>query len=207
MREKTRQREEALAKQVLSAAEVVFSENGYSGARVDSIQELSGVNKRIIYKLHGNKEALYTKVLLGVYERLAECERGYMTDELDPVAAIRNIVRVSFGFLYENPTFVRILMWENLNRAGAVPADVLVRLKSPSFDYIREQVRKGQQQGIFRTDIDPDQIVLSINSFSFSYFSNIHTMSIMMDKNMSATDEITARADFVADVIIKYLAK
>ena len=207
MDSKKQQKEEAVKEQILVTAEAEFSEHGYSGARVDAIAMNSGINKRIIYKHFESKELLYTKVLIRVYERLAESEREYMTDCGDPVASIRNIVRVSFRFLNENPSFVRMLLWENLNRAAAVPRDVLVSLKGPSFEYIREQIRKGQRLGIFREDVDVAQIVLSLNYFCFSYFSNMYTMSILMDKNMNVSDEISARAEFVADAIIKYLVK
>ncbi len=207
MNDSSIQKSESVKEKILLTAEQEFSEHGYFGARVDLIAEHSGINKRIIYQHFESKSVLYTKVIIRVYERLALCEREYMTYDLAPVDAIRNVVHTSFRFLQENPTFVRVLMWENLNRANAVPRDTLVKLKQPSFDYIKEQVKRGQSDGVFRSDIDVNQIVLSINSFCFSYFSNIHTMSILMDTDMKGDGEITARADFVADIIIKYLAK
>lgn len=191
---------------ILAAAEAEFSEKGFYGARVDEIAEAADINKRMLYAHFGSKEGLYTKALLSVYERLADCERQFMIEGLDPVASIRNIVHVSFRFLVENPDFVRMLMWENLNRATAIPKDDLVKLKAPTFDYMRRQIRRGVELGIFRSDADEYQIVLSLMSFCFSYFSNIHTMSAIFGKDMSSEEEVHARAEFITDMLIKYLS-
>ena len=191
---------------ILAAAEAEFSEKGFYGARVDEIAEAADINKRMLYAHFGSKEGLYTKALLSVYERLADCERQFMIEGLDPVASIRNIVHVSFRFLVENPDFVRMLMWENLNRATAIPKDDLVKLKAPTFDYMRRQIRRGVELGIFRSDADEYQIVLSLMSFCFSYFSNIHTMSAIFGKDMLSEEEVHARAEFITDMLIKYLS-
>ena len=44
---------------ILTAAEAEFSEIGLYGARVDSIAQRAGVNKRMIYAHFGSKEQLY----------------------------------------------------------------------------------------------------------------------------------------------------
>ena len=59
---------------ILSAARVVFSEKGFSGARIDEMAALSGVNKQRIYAYFGSKEKLYKKVLLDVYAEASENE-------------------------------------------------------------------------------------------------------------------------------------
>ena len=102
------------------------------GARIDEIACLAGVNKRMIYEHFGNKDELYRVVLRGVYSRLAEYEKKYYADDISPIAAIRNIVHVSFSFLETNPTFVRILMWENLCGAKHLENDDVAKIKNPT---------------------------------------------------------------------------
>ena len=190
---------------ILAAAEREFSEKGFFGARVDEIAHSADINKRMIYAHFGSKEGLYSSVLLEVYRRLAECERRFITDDPDPACSIRNIVRISFAFLVENPAFVRMLMWENLNNGASVPTEDLVALKAPGVSYMREQIRRGKELGIFRADADEGQTVLSLMSFCFSYFSNIHTMSVVTGRELSDGAEVSARAEYVADIILEYL--
>lgn len=205
MRERQSKKTEITKEKILAAAEKEFSDKGFFGARIDSIAELSGVNKRMIYEHFTNKELLYETTLLAVYARLAECERTFIIDGLSPADAIKNLIHVYFSFLEENPTFVRMLMWENLNNAKALSDEKSRTLKDPAIKYIKEQIRKGKSEGIFKPDADEYQIVVSVMNFGFSYFSNIHTLSVILGQKMSDSEEIRRRADFVSDMIIGHL--
>ena len=192
---------------ILAAAELEFSEKGIFGARIDSIAESAGVNKRMIYEHYTNKEELYKRVLEEVYGRLAEYEKSYYVEGISPELAIRNIVYGSFRFLESNPSFVRILMWENLNNASYLEKNEIAAIKAPTIDYIKEQIGRGKEKGIFREDADEMQIVISLMNFEFSYFSNMYTLSGVLGVNLSDSLEISKRALFVSDMIIKYLKK
>jgi len=192
---------------ILEAAEAEFSEKGFFGARIDEIASASGINKRMIYEHFESKEGLYKAVLLSVYQKLAECESQFFIDNLEPTLAIKNIVYVSFRFLEETPSFVRMLMWENLNNAKSLSAEAVRTLKEPTINYIKEQIRRGKEQGVFKEDIDEYQMVVSLMNFGFSYFSNIHTLSAIFGKKLSEPTEIMKRAEFVSNMILEHLVK
>lgn len=206
MGEKQTKKSELTRSKILEAAEAEFSEKGFFGARIDNIAAMSGVNKRMIYEHFESKELLYETTLLSVYERLAECERQFVICDLEPTLAIRNVIYVCFRFLEENPNFVRMLMWENLNQGRAI--DKRHRdTKSPVIHYIVDLVKKGKESGVFRDDVDEYQIVLSIMNFGFAYFSNIYTLSAVLERALGNHEEIVRRADFVSNIIIKFLVK
>ena len=190
---------------ILDAAVDEFAEKGFYGARVDAIAENAGVNKRMIYAHFESKEKLYTEVLLIAYNWVSECEKEFMLDDITPVDSIRLMVHRSFEFLLYNPKFIRLLMWENLNRAMSIPKEELIKLKAPTFEYMKKQVIRGKESGEFRADIDEYQIVLSLMNFGFAHFSNAHTMSALLEKDLSSRDDVLKRADFVSDMIIKHL--
>lgn len=52
-----------------------FSERGLGGARIDSIAERAGVNKRLIYCYFGGKDELLLAVLEQTYADIREAER------------------------------------------------------------------------------------------------------------------------------------
>lgn len=205
MRTKQTKKSELTREKILLAAEAEFAEGGYHGARVDAIAACAGVNKRMIYAHFGSKDGLYAEILLAVYSRLAKCERQFMTDDPDPVSAIRSIIKVSFRFLSENPNFIRMLMWENLNRGMAIPKEELIKLKLPTLIYMREQIEKGKAIGLFREDADEYHVILSMMNFCFSYFSNLHTMSAVLDKDLAGEENVSDRADFICNIILGYL--
>lgn len=200
------QRKSDLTKaKILTAAEEEFCDKGFFGARIDEIAERAGVNKRMIYEHFGNKDGLYETVLMSVYERIANYERSLIIEDLEPILALRHIINKYFAFLEENPSFVRMLMWENLNNARGIRREKAKDLKNPIFSYITRQVRRGKELGIFKQSVDEYQIVVSTMNFVFSYFSNMYTLSAILERDMTSPAEIIRRADFVSELIIDYL--
>src|SRR6185437_10494147 len=48
---------------ILNAAEIVFAEHGFAGARVDQIAQVSGYDKKLLFRYYSDKLGLYTAVL------------------------------------------------------------------------------------------------------------------------------------------------
>jgi TetR/AcrR family transcriptional regulator len=194
---------------ILAAAETVFAEMGPAGARVDEIAALAQVNKRMLYAYFGNKDGLYEAVLARVYERLGVCET-FVTEEsgeIDVVDSIRRIVPAYFLFLSENRSYVRMVMWENLNGARCFEEKGLQSVRDPMRRAVREILRRGVTAGVFRPDADEKQLILSLFALTFNYFSNIHTMSRVMKEDLASPASINARAEAVTRMILADLTE
>ncbi|MBO5908050.1 MAG: TetR family transcriptional regulator [Clostridia bacterium] len=205
MKQKQQQKSYATREKILTAAEAEFAEKGFYGARVDAIAEASGVNKRMIYAHFESKEKLYSRVLLAVYERFADLDESFMTEDESPIACIRNIVIGSFQSLAESPHLVRSLMWANLMRGNLMPKSDLAKVKAPGIEYIKKQIARGKEMGVFKPDADEYQTVLSLMNFCFSYFSNLHTMSAILETDMNTAEQINKRAEYITSIILEYL--
>ncbi len=192
---------------ILQAAEKAFAEKGLYGARVDEISKLAGVNKRMIYAYFGNKKELYMAVLDMIYGRIAEHEQAVLSQDADCVELIKKYIESCFFYLYENQAFVKIALWENLNEAKYLKESVGKQTKTASFDVLRSVMRKGVEQGVFRDDIDEDELIISTQMMSYSYFSNIYTMAYMMDKDFFCEDEMKKRCAHITDMILRYIMK
>lgn len=190
---------------ILVAAEAIFAKKGLYGARVDEISELAGVNKRMLYAHYQSKEGLYIAVLDNVYSRLAENEKKLLSTDMDCVDAIKSIIKHYFTFLNQNPTFVKILMWENLNEGTYLKESAAPKKKGIAVELLRTVLQKGINQGIFRITPDIDEMIVSINMFCFSYFSNIYTMSQIMQMDLSRSENLEKRCTHVTDIILNYL--
>ncbi len=75
----THQPEPATRQTILDAASSVFAADGFGGARVDEIARRAGVNKALLYYHVGNKQALYTAVLMRTFDRLEAALAGAMS--------------------------------------------------------------------------------------------------------------------------------
>lgn len=191
-------------KKILEAAEEIFANKGLAGARVDEIAKMAGVNKRMIYAYFESKENLYVTVLKIVYSRLAELEKTI--DSLaSPEDAVRKFIQGYFKFLNDNPNFVSLVLWENLNKAEFIDLSEAVKIKHPAVEAIRAIVRIGKKYNVFKESASVDEIVMAVNMFCFSYFSNKYTMPKLLGVNLYDKESIESYCNMVSDMILLYL--
>lgn len=191
-------------KKILEAAEEIFANKGLAGARVDEIAKMAGVNKRMIYAYFESKENLYVTVLKIVYSRLAELEKTI--DSLaSPEDAVRKFIQGYFNFLNDNPNFVSLVLWENLNKAEFIDLSEAVKIKHPAVEAIRAIVRIGKKYNVFKESASVDEIVMAVNMFCFSYFSNRYTMPKLLGLNLYDKESIESYCNMVSDMILLYL--
>ena len=191
-------------KKILEAAEEIFANKGLAGARVDEIAKMAGVNKRMIYAYFESKENLYVTVLKIVYSRLAELEKTI--DSLaSPEDAVRKFIQGYFKFLNDNPNFVSLVLWENLDKAEFIDLSEAVKIKHPAVEAIRAIVRIGKKYNVFKESASVDEIVMAVNMFCFSYFSNRYTMPKLLGVNLYDKESIESYCNMVSDMILLYL--
>lgn len=200
-------RSEETRRRILEAAEAEFSRRGLHGARVDEIARCAGANKRMLYAYFGSKEKLYAAVLTRVYGRMAEAERSWLSRELPAEEMLCEVIRLYFDFLAGDPTFVRMLLWENLNYAACIRSSDAGALKAPALRTLTDTVERGIRERVFREDIDPQNTALTINMCCFSYFSNQHTMSYLLDRNLAEPETMQAYSRHITGMILRFLKK
>ncbi|GII93063.1 TetR/AcrR family transcriptional regulator [Sinosporangium siamense] len=87
----------ARRRQLLSAAQEVFVENGYHAAAMDEIAERAGVSKPVLYQHFPGKLELYLALLdLHVEDMVKRCR-----DALDSTTENKQRVRATFGAFFD----------------------------------------------------------------------------------------------------------
>lgn len=190
---------------ILNAAEIEFAEKGIYGTRVDEIAKQANINKRMIYEYYGSKEELYKAVLVNVYGRLGNQEIGVLSDKTDAVNAIRKLIKLYFKFLKENPSYVNLLQWENLNKGRYIQDADFTGIKDPTLELMRKVIKRGKDEGVFKPDIDTEQVIISLLTYCFAYFSNRYTLSKLMGKKLDEEENINRRIEHVTDMFLTYL--
>lgn len=191
---------EITKKKILMAAETEFAALGLAAARIDSIAKSAGINKQMIYAHFKSKDGLYSAVLEKVYSRLSEYQKAISDFEFEGIETIRKVITEYFRFLINNPTFVRLMLWENLNNAEYVGD-----MKTTLYSGIEELLKKGIKKGAIRKDLDIEQTIISFNMFCFSAFSNVYTISKLMGKDLSSDEELEKRSKHITEVLLKYI--
>lgn len=192
---------------ILAAAEIEFSDKGIYGTRVDEIAAKANINKRMIYEYFGSKEDLYKSVLVNVYSRLTQKELGVLSEDISCTDAIKKIISLYFDFLRDNPTYVNLILWENLNKGKYINDIDFSGVKDPTFELLRKVINRGKSEGSFKKEIDTEQVILSLLTYTFSYFSNRFTLSKLLGRKLDDADNIKNRVENVTEMFLGYLCK
>jgi AcrR family transcriptional regulator len=191
---------------ILRAARDEFCEQGFNGARVDAIAARAKANKRLLYHYFGNKEALYLVVLHDAYEEIRRGERELSLGQFDPVEAVDRMVRFTFRHYLANPWFPRLLAVENLQNARFLKQlKDIPALHSPLVAELRAIVERGSAAGIFRSDVDPVQLYISIAGLGYFYVSNMKTLSVIFERDLSQFSMVQEREAQAVQMVLDYL--
>jgi AcrR family transcriptional regulator len=191
---------------ILAAATEEFSARGLDGARVDDIAARSGVNKRMIYYYFGDKNGLYLAVLEASYADIRNAELKLHLTDLEPVEAMRELIRFTWRYFIEHPEFLSLLGTENLHRARHLKTSKNIRdLHSPLVGNITRVLERGRRAKVFRPGVDAVQLYISIASLGFFYLSNRHTLSTIFGRDLSAADALAERGRHIEEVVLGYL--
>jgi TetR/AcrR family transcriptional regulator len=204
-RKGTRNPEASRAK-ILEAARNEFVSYGLSGARVDQIATHSGVNKNLIYHYFGSKDALYLAVLEGIYGGLRLRQRDEDLRELPPVEGIRRLVESTFDHFVATPELIRLMSIENIHFGQYLKRSRSIKpLYRGLLDTIEILLKRGQSTGIFRSDVDAIDLYLSISGLAYFFLSNQHTLSWLLDRDLTARRRVIKRRQHVVEVVLGYL--
>ncbi len=162
---------EAARKAILDAAEEIFAEHGFDGARVDLIAERSGYNKSLIFQYFGDKLNLYAGVIRRaddvtretqnrILEELLQGESEADTARLKDLMA--SFVGTYFDYMLANPNFLRIINWE-LAEGWQTYAKVLTERDYQDVLDFTPPLQRLMERGFLRSNFNPmAQIVVGL---------------------------------------------
>lgn len=154
----------------------------------------------MIYEYYGSKEELYKAVLSAVYGRLSDREIGLLSENMSCIDAIKKIIALYFDFLKDNQTFVNLILRENLNKGIYIKDIDFTNIKDPAFELLRRIVQRGRAEGVFHQDIDADQVILSLLTYTFAFFSNWFTLSKLFGRKIDYEENIRKRVENVTEM-------
>lgn len=192
--------------EIIDAALYEFSNNGYGGGRVDEIALRAGVNKNVLYHHFGSKDGLFIAVLQHTYECIRTRQKDLQIRTLDPESGMRRLVIFTGRIWVQFPEFQRLLMSENLvggvhmAQLGEVSA-----LYNPLLATITDLIERGVAEKVFRTDVDPVDLYISITSLTAHYVNNQHTFEAIFNQKLMTPQRVKQRLDHAAEMIIRFL--
>ena len=193
---------------ILEAATHEFARHGLGGARVDRIAARARANKRMLYYYFGDKDGLFLAALEDRYAHIRNAERSLRLEHLDPREAVRRLVEFTWSYFLEHPEFMTLLNSENLHQGRHVRRSRRVpEMHSHLVAILRDVLRRGERQGLFRKGVDPVQLYISIAGEGYFYLSNRYTLSRIFDRDLMTPRALAGRARHIADMILNALRR
>jgi TetR/AcrR family transcriptional regulator len=191
---------------ILEAATREFAERGFDAGRMDEIALRAGVAKNVLYYYFGSKDDLFSAVLERTYEAIRARQQDLHLRNLEPVEAMRQLVVFTGRIWSQFPHFQRLLHSENLHEGRHVArSERIPQLYNPLMDTLQALLARGHTAGVFRADVDPVDLYISITSLSAHYVAHQHTFAAIFGKRLMTPGRLKQRLDHAADMVLAYL--
>jgi TetR/AcrR family transcriptional regulator len=197
---------------ILNAAEVVFAEHGFDGARVDVIAARSGYNKSLIFQYFGDKLGLYTEVNRRIDRELNELSTRalapFLEDETtatDPhkfKTLLETVTGVLFDVMLKHPHVMRIILWEQAE-GWQTYTKIMSQLDTGDVDRLRTLFAKARSAGLLRSDFDPFIQIVMAEQMCWSYLSSIPLYQMFAaDEDLSSAPALARARKYLVDFVV-----
>ena len=197
---------------VLEAAEIVFAEHGFDGARVDTIAHLSGYDKKLLFRYYGDKLGLYAEVLKRADQEAHALLAGVFAPLLEDESAafhahqwrrfLATMVQTLFDYLLDHPRFVRMLTWE-MAEGWQTFTQIAARFPPEYTDQFERLFEIARSAGLLRSDFAPVIQFTMLLQICQAYLASLPLYQTLLPGSDLASAHALAQArQFLADFVV-----
>jgi|SRR5579872_3678954 len=192
-------RQFASVRRIVVAARKVFAQRGLSGARMDQIARVAGVNKALPYYYFRNKEELHRFVLETMIAQVCVAMESPSVLSMQPSERIYALINSTFDFVINNPAYPRLIQREMMSDRRRLHW-MVVSYHRPLHRRVAATIREGIALGQFRR-VDPDQTVFTIFGMIQHYFATGPLASQIWKRDIWLPKNVAERRKAVLDFI------
>ena len=209
-----RTRDATLARDaILDAAEAIFAEHGFDGARSEAIAHVSGYNVSLLFRYFGDKLGLYAEVLKRADSELD----ALLAHGLAPLLAddsffsqpqgfrtfLETLVQTMFDYLIEHPRFLRLLTWE-MAEGWQTYAQIVSHLPTRNVEQSETFFARVWSAGFLRSDFSPLIQLTLVFQICQSYLAFLPLYQLLLPgEDISSTDMLARGRDYLVALIVQ----
>jgi len=158
-----------------------FAENGFGGARIERVVKNARCNIRMVYHYYGGKEGLYLAVLEAASDHVRQQEATLSIDLDRPLVGMLELMRFSYEFFERNPLVEALFRAEDQTPSKrAARLSPMARNLESRLRLIADLIISGRAKGLFRDDLDPLQVHITIMALSRFRLGNSQSQAVAM---------------------------
>lgn len=185
---------------ILIAAKNAFAEKGFAAVGIREIAKAAGLNSATLYHYFKNKDEIYSEILEQTYNMIVDILEEISTMELDD----KDVVRVAIGryidFIYENRSFLKILVHE-LN----LETEMVVRIARKfygNFSKLAEEMINARKKSTGSRSVDPKHLLISGIGLCTIHFILAPLLNILEGKDQLSREMLEERKEAVTDLML-----
>ena len=145
--------QEERRRQILDAAVRTFAKKGYHACRVSDIAAEAGVAYGLVYHYFDSKDAVLESVFREMWGMMVGAINAIEQIEESPRQQLRKSCAIVLRTWRDYPDVVRVLVREVARSGEQLQREV--EEIAQAFAALQRIVERGQEQGVFRTDLSP----------------------------------------------------
>jgi AcrR family transcriptional regulator len=157
-------------RQILQAAEKVFSEKGYHQTNIADIAQELKIGHGTFYRYFKNKREIFESVVGDIIKRVSLVVSGEdpkSTNTLDEyIRQVRRLGEKLFALFVEDPNVARMLFYESWGLDEEMREKVW-EMMGTFGSYTELYLVNGKKKGFLRTDLETEATALAINTLIF----------------------------------------
>ena len=155
---------------ILAAAEALFAEHGFDAASMSAIAERAGVSKANVFHHFASKHALYQAVLRHAIREVTQ-QLQYMGSHSGAVSAdLAQFARGHLSSILEHDQFARLMLRGILSDMPQERLKIAQQVFGEAFSELVTILRRGQQHGELRADMDPAMAAMLLVGANVFFF-------------------------------------
>lgn len=186
---------------ILEAATSLFARQGLDSTTIKAIGQLAGVNPALLYYYFADKAALYDAVLERLVSQFPARLSQVALTEAAPRDALAAVIRMQAEIFLAEPLLPRLIARELADHEARHAAPVIREHAHRLLHALTSLIRRGQQDGEFRSDIVPELAAVSCLSQLNWYCIAGPAMDLILDRVGVSSDPVLVHrfADHVVE--------
>lgn len=194
----------SVEREIFHAAEEVFHDRGYDGARMQEIADRAGINKAMLHYYYRSKDRLFQAVFRETLNRILPRVVEPLASDLPLGLKIRRFVETYIDQLHRNPKVPGFIIHE-LNRHPERLQKVALEHVSPVLPTVRKQIDEAVSEGRIKPIRAEDLICNLVSLCVFPFLARPVLQVVMGLTEQEYDDLLQDRKQTVTEFIFNAL--
>lgn len=197
---------------ILNAAEEVFTEHGFDGARMDAIAALAGYNKSLVFQYFGDKIGLYVAMMKRIDQDMSKlqaemlapllADESMVSDARKFKTLLETIIGTLFDYMAAHPRLVRMLAWEQAE-GWQTYKKIYEQFSQDDTEPFERLFAGAKRAGLLHSDFSPIIQLTMALQVCLSHLSWLPMYQMIQpDENFSSAESLARLRAYVINFIV-----